>query len=371
MPPLRVLELLVSTGLGGGPAHVRALAAGLPREEFALTVAGPAGGPYEKEFRDLGAGFVEIRVDRLSAGALLRVIRLVKQRRIQIIHSHGKGAGLYGRIAARLTGVAAIHTFHGVHHQRYGRVYLDVERYLTRWSHAVIHVSESQAGKAAALGLAPAGRSRVIVNGIDAARVRALAERAPLSRGALGLEADALVLGTVARFDPVKGLDVLLRAFATLLPRVPEARLLLVGDGSEAPRLRGLSQDLGVGPRVVFTGFAPDAARCLPVMDLYVSASWREGLPLAPLEAMACGLAVLATRVPGHVDVVEHDVTGVLVPPGDSARMAGEAARLLLDPARRRALGDAGRNRAEGRFAVARMLAEVADLYREIGYPRV
>ena len=367
MEPLRVLELLVSTDLGGGPAHVHALAAGLPREEFDLTIAGPAGGPYERAFRDLGVDFVSIRADRLSPAALPRVIRLVRQRGIQIIHSHGKGAGLYGRVAARLTGVAAIHTFHGVHHERYPRLYLDVERWLSRRSDAVIHVSESQAGAAAALGLAPEGRSRVIVNGVDAVGVRAMAERAPLSRAALGLAADALVLGTVARFDAVKGLDVLLRAFATLLGRVPDAQLLLVGDGIEAPGLRRLSQDLGVGHRVVFAGFIPDASRCLPVMDLYVSASWREGLPLAVLEAMASGLSIVATRVPGHVDVVEHDVTGVLVPPGDPERMAHEAARLLQDPARRRALGAAGRQRVEGRFALARMLDEVADLYREIG----
>src|SRR5262249_44158287 len=149
----------------------------------------------------------------------------------EVVHSHGKGAGLYGRIAARLTGAAAIHTFHGIHHEGYPRLYLDVERWLARRSAAIVHVSESQARDAAPLGLAPAGRCRVIVNGIDAARARALAEQAPLTRSALGLEADALVLGTVARFDPVKGLDVLLRAFARVLARVPAARLLLVGDG--------------------------------------------------------------------------------------------------------------------------------------------
>jgi len=362
--PLRVLELLVSTGLGGGPTHVRDLVAGLPRAEFTLTVAGPAGGPHEQEFRSLGADFVDVRADRLSVGVLLRVIRLVRQRRIQIIHSHGKGAGLYGRIAAGLTGAAAIHTFHGIHYEGYSRLYLVVERCLARHCHAVVHVSESQAHEARALGLAPEGRSRLIVNGTDVARGRASVERAPLSRAALGLEADALVLGTVARFDPVKGLDVLLRAFARLLRRLPRAQLLVVGDGLEGEGLRRLSQSLGVQARVVFAGFIPEAVRCLPLMDLYVSASRREGLPLALLEAMGCGLAVVATRAPGHVDVVEDGVTGVLVPPADFERMADVAADLLADPARRLAMGEAGRRRAEARFALSRMLTEVADLYR-------
>lgn len=365
--PFRVLELLVSTDLGGGPAHVRDLVAGLAGDEFQFTVAGPPGGAYEGEFTALGARFVSVRADRLSPAVLRRVVRLIRDHRIEIVHSHGKGAGLYGRIAARLTGAAAIHTFHGIHYQSYPRLYLTVERYLARHGYAVVHVSASQAREAQALGLAPAGRSRLVVNGVDAARVRAAITREPLSRAALGLDPGALVLGTVARFDPVKGLDVLLRAFAQVLARRPTAQLLLVGDGPEAARLRDLAGALGLGGRAVFAGPVKDAARGLPVLDLYVSASHREGLPLALLEAMVCGLPVLATRVPGHVDVVEDGVTGVLVPPGDPTGLAGAAVELLEDPTRRRALGEAGRARAETHFALSRMLAEMRDLYREAG----
>ena len=330
--PLRVLELLVSTELGGGPAHVRDLVAGLAGPEFQFAVAGPPGGPYEREFAALGAPFVGVRADRLSVGVLRQVIRLIREREIQVVHSHGKGAGLYGRVAARLTGAVAIHTFHGIHHRSYPRLYLTVERYLARHGYAVVHVSASQAREAVGLGLAPSGRSRLLVNGVDAARVRAAIARDPLSRPALGLDAGALVLGTVARFDPVKGLDVLVRAFAQVLARRPAAQLLLVGDGPEAPRLRELAAALGVAGRVVFAGAVPDAARGLPSLDLYVSASQREGLPLALLEAMACGLPVLATRVPGNVDVVEDGVTGVLVAPGDAAGLARAAVDLLEDP---------------------------------------
>jgi glycosyltransferase involved in cell wall biosynthesis len=258
-----------------------------------------------------------------------------------------------------------VHTFHGIHYEGYPRLYLDLERRLARWGHAVVHVSESQALEALTLGLAPPGRSRVIVNGIDPARGCATIERAPLSRRQLGLEADAPVIGTVARFDPIKDLDVLLRAFARLLQRVPRAQLLVVGDGPESARLHGLAENLGVRPRVVFAGLIPDAVRCLPLVDLYASASRREGLPLALLEAMACERAVVATRAPGHVDVVEDGVTGVLVPVGDSERLAAAAGALLEDPARRRALGQAGRHRVESRFTLARMVAAVADLYRE------
>ena len=170
--PVRVLELLVSTDLGGGPAHVREVVAALAGPEFQFTVAGPAGGALVGALTAAGAAFAPLAADRLSLGALRETVRLARAGRAQVIHSHGKGAGLYGRLAARLTGAAAIHTFHGIHHAGYSRLYLMLERALARRSYAVIHVSASQAAEARALGLAPPGRSHVIVNGVDAARGR-------------------------------------------------------------------------------------------------------------------------------------------------------------------------------------------------------
>jgi glycosyltransferase involved in cell wall biosynthesis len=367
---VRVLELLVSTDLGGGPVHVRDLITGLAGPDFRFTVAGPAGGAFIPALTAAGSDFEPIAADRLSPRALRDTIRLARARRIQVIHSHGKGAGLYGRIAARLTGATSIHTFHGIHPAGYGRLYLRLERALARWSFAVVHVSESQAAEARSLGLAPAGRTRVIVNGIEAASVRGAAARSPMSRERLGLRPDALVLATVARFDPVKRLEVLLRAMPLLVARVPEAQLLIVGDGPGRDVLHALARTLAPGDRVVFAGALPDAARVLPVVDLYVTASRREGLPLAVLEAMACGLPVLASAAPGHVDAVEPEVTGRLVPVDDAPALAAAAALLLRDPALRERMGRAGRERVEQHFARARVLVEIAGLYREAaGFP--
>ena len=367
--PLRVLELLVSTGLGGGPAQVREVVARLPREEFAVTVAGPTGGAYGGVFADSGARVVGIGTDRIGRRAFLDVLGLIRSEGIDIVHSHGKGAGLYGRLAARRAGVPAVHTFHGIH-ARYpiggGRAYLMLERGLVRITEAIVHVSESQAREAAALGLAPPGRTHVIVNGIDARCVAAAAMTRAAARETLRLEPDSLVLGTVARFDPVKALDSLLRAFALASAPHPAARLVIVGDGPEAPRLRALAVTLGIEARVRMTGFIADASRLLPALDLYVSASQKEGLPLALLEAMACALPVAATRVPGHVDVVEEGVTGLLAAPEDHRDLARAMRDLMRELARRSVLGQAGRRRVEDRFAASRMAAETAALYRSV-----
>src|SRR5206468_1547570 len=140
-----------------------------------------------------------------------------------------------------------------------------------------------------------------------------LRELPPPARARLGLGPDVAVLGSVARFDPVKRLAALVGALQFL--NRPGVALLLVGDGPEAERLRRQVAAAGLGERVVFAGWLDDPARVHPALDLYVAASLKEGLPLAVLEAMGAGLAVVATDVPGHRDVVKDGETGLLVAP--------------------------------------------------------
>lgn len=340
----------------------------LPSREFTVVVGAPPDGPFFDRFRSLGVEVVGLALNRLGPRTLAAVARLVRERGIQVIHSHGKGAGLYGRLAARWTGVPALHTFHGIHYAKYplglARLYLWLERRLSGLSHAVIHVSESQARQAETLRLADPAKSHVVVNGIDAMEVRALAERAPLSRDALGVSAEAQVLGCVARFDRVKGLDVLLEALGRLVDRYPGLVLVLVGDGKGERELRERATKAELAKRLRFTGALPDPVRLFPALDLYVSASRGEGLPLSLLDAMACGLPVVATRVTGHVDAVAHGITGLLTRPEDPQELADSVARLLDDPELRRRMGRAGRERVESRFTLEPMVARLAQLYR-------
>lgn len=366
---LTVLELVVSTALGGGPRHVYDLVRTLPREQFRVVVAAPPDGPFFERFRRIGCAVEPVPLGRLRPGTLRHVVRVVRAHRVDVIHSHGKGAGLYARLAGWWTAVPVVHTFHGIHYRKYrfglGHVYIWLERCLSALSHAVIHVSASQARHADALRLAAEERTRVVVNGIDVNEVRTLAAREPLSRSTLGLAAGVPVLGAVARLDAVKGLDVLIEGLRRLSDRFPGAILVLVGSGDAEPALQDQAVAAGVGDRVVFAGAIPDAPRLFPALDVYVSASWGEGLPLALLEAMACELPIVATRVSGHVDVVVDGVTGFLVAPGDAADMAEKVARLLADPHLRREMGRAAGERVEREFRLDTMVAALAALYAE------
>ena len=363
---IRVLELLTTTAPGGGPRQVYDLARRLPRSEFELTVAGPRDGPFFERFRALGLAVAEVPAGRLGARPLLATVRLIRRLGIEVVHTHGKGAGLHGRLAARWTGVAAVHTFHGIHYERYRRplqaLYLGLERRLGRWTHTVIHVSPTQEAEARRLGLAAPGRGATVINGVDLDEQDRSLAASPLTPADLGLRPGLAVLGSVARFDPVKRLDALVEALQFSNRR--DIALLLVGDGPEAARLRRRVAAAGLGARVVFAGWLDDPARVYPLLDLYVAASTKEGLPLAVLEAMGAGLAVVATDVPGHRDVVAHGTTGLLVPPGDARALATAIGTLLDDPERRARMGRAGRARVLSEFSIQPMVAKTAEIYR-------
>jgi glycosyltransferase involved in cell wall biosynthesis len=340
----------------------------LPKDEFEVIVAAPRDGVFFDRFWELGITMVELPLSRLGVRHLPLTMQLVRGHRIDIVHTHGKGPGLYGRLSARAFGIPAVHTFHGIHYGSYPRVgqglYLALERWLSRLTHVVINVSHSQEAEGLALRLFRPEQSVVVVNGIDVEELDRAMRQSPIRRETLGLAPDDFVLGCVSRWDPVKRIEILLEAVRCLANRVPRLALLLVGGGGEEARIRRIVAETGLGDRVIFTGFLGSPARVYGILDLYVATSLKEGLPLAPLEAMSAGLPVVATDVPGHRDVVVHDRTGLLVPPEDGAALAEAIVKLVADPERRRLMGEAGRQRVLDHFGVRSMTDRTADVYR-------
>jgi glycosyltransferase involved in cell wall biosynthesis len=208
----------------------------------------------------------------------------------------------------------------------------------------------------------PVSSIRLIYNGVDT-------ERFSASRDSARAPGDPVVIGCIARLDPLKGQDTLVEALAILAARtdVPAWRCLVAGDGRELARLEQMRARLGLEDRLVYVGHTAEPERFLRRVDLFVNASTVEGMPNAVLEAMSSGLPVVATAVGGTCEVVAEGETGRLVPARDPAALADALADLLRDGARRLAMGRAGRARVDRLFSLDAMVRATEALLHDAG----
>lgn len=212
----------------------------------------------------------------------------------------------------------------------------------------VVTVSEAAAASLAALGI-PRGRIRIVPPGVAPAAAPAKPSGAP-------------VIGAISRLSREKNVALLLKAFALVSKEIPEASLSVYGDGPERGALADLAESLGIGAKTAFHGHVPDAGRRCGEFDVLAVPSSRESFGLAALEAMACGLPVVATKVGGLPELIIDGETGMLVPPEDERAMADALIAVLRDRGLAARLGEAGRARAASRFSEKKMHAAWIEL---------
>lgn len=232
----------------------------------------------------------------------------------------------------------------------------------SRLPHAVFTVSADLKRHIVEEGFPP-GKVGVIYNGIEVGPAPTPQERDEV-RACLGVDADTLVVGTIARLDPVKDLATMIEAVSALQRSTPTV-LLIVGDGSERAHLEQVAAAAARPGAVRFLGHRDDARRWLAGCDVYANSSIHEGVSLTILEAMSAALPIVATRVGGTPEIVD-DRYGRLFPPRDSGAMAAAIGALASDPAGRRAMGAAARQQVEARFTIERMVREYRDAYLRV-----
>lgn len=361
----RVMLVVETLGMGGMEQVVVTLARALDRERFepeilCLKEAGPlAEVARDHDIPVHGIGYVAGRPDYL---AFTKVARVLRERRVSVVHSHNTCAFIFGTLGARLAGVRTIvHTDHA-------RAFPDRFRYMAAeylLSHLVYRVVGVSAPTSEALHRherIPRRKLVTIPNGIDRSRYAVALDRAQ-ARRALGIAAEAPVIALAARLTEQKGLAYLLRALPAVIARHPDVVLLVAGDGPLRPALEAQAAELGVAPHVRFLGMRDDIAALLRACDVYALPSVWEGLPMAILEAMAAGLPVVGSDVGGVSTAVEHGVTGLLVPERDPARLAEALLAVLGDRVLRRRLGDEARRVFERRFTAEAMARAYEALY--------
>ena len=302
--------------------------------------------------------------DPLLPFRLARHFRLTKP---DIVHSRNAESFYYAFLGAKIAGVPSIV------HSEHGRTFDDrplrfkVQRLLSAGTDAIFSVSEQLKQDLVKYIGIESNRIQVLYNGVDLSRFAQ--PRRDLTRQQLGLAPEVIVIGSVGRLAAVKNYALLLHAVASL--RRKDVVVLLVGDGPERDALVATADKLGLRDQVRFLGHSDDVVSQLGVMDIFVLPSISEGMSNTLLEAMACGVAVVASSVGGSPEIIRDDIDGLLFPSADEAALREKLQLLVNNISLRCRLGSAGRERIVQSFSMAAMISRYEALYESVYANRV
>jgi len=366
MSPIRVCQLITELRPAGAERCVYELARRLDRRRFDVCVAALRGGEVAERLAAEGIPVHLLNVrGKWDVLKLPRLARLLREHRIDLLHTHLFHADLAGRPAAMLARVPRlVHTVH-VAEARFRPWRFTYARLTSRLCDRIVCVSQSVFTQHSRRSGLPVGRYTVIPNGIDTeAFSRDDARRREL-RSQWRLGENEVLLAFVGRLDKQKGVDTLLEAMSMLAERGAAPRLVIAGAGPQRKIIERFV-DSPAGSTCRYLGFVHDVRGLLSAADVLVMPSRWEGLPLVAVEAMAAGLPVIASRCDGLKDVVIDGRTGLFVAPDDAAELAGQIERLAADGELRRRQGSAGRGHVVRNFDVGNFVAAHERLYLEL-----
>lgn len=368
MTQIPILHLWNVAGESSIGRIVRHLVAHLGGQDYRWHIGGVGGlwGNLPEEFVRLGARVVDFSDRQNGSRYLARRIReYVLAHEVRIVHTHTPRTRLATAMALvaapQAAHLATEHLLYAPRDRRWGLIYSLLDRLTLYPTDHIVAVSQRMQRQLVAQPGLSASKVTAIQNAIDCDSYFAPEQRSPC-RSELGLNPASQVIGYAGRIDRVKRLDLLLEGFAEVVAQNPQARLVIIGEGGQRPTLEALAAGLGISHAVIWTGFRQDIPRLLAAMDLYVQPSVNEGLSLSILEAMAAGKPVIATDVGGAQEVLTHQRTGILIPPGSSSALRTAITDLLDHPEKRSTLAQAARSHVAQEFGVQRMV----DAYRQL-----
>ncbi len=381
---ITVTELMASGAGGGAQVHVQNLVEGLDPNRFDVEVISLSEGPAVRRVRATGTT-VRVVEEADDSAALDGVMTLLRQRPPDILHNHMFRAEVIGTRAALTLAEHGLPKPYVVSTIHSSRIRSDEDRALLRRltpsMDRLIAVSRATVAKIVAEGRTPAP-VELIYNGVDLKRYDVTEACCTLPEE-YGFPEGTPLVGVVARLEPEKGHPTLIEAWPLVLEKVPEARLLIIGEGSQRETLEAQADGLALlgeecsedrcvgtrkarpGAKVLFTGLRDDVPAVTAALDVAVLPSYREAQGLALLEAMALRRPVVASRVGGVPEMIENERTGLLVPPRDPAALAAAVVRLLTDHPLADMLARAGHDFVLANFSVEHMVRAVGQIYEE------
>jgi glycosyltransferase involved in cell wall biosynthesis len=380
---INVLDVRSCRGGGGGPEKTILFSAlETDREHFNMHIAylkskdDPEFDLHERA-RKLGVeSFHAIDESfKFDIGAMRRLLKLLREKQIDVYHGHCYKSDLYGLILSRFHKMKLVTTAHGPlasfkffwasKNWRVRYLYDQIDLRLLKHYDLVLMVSDTMRDIISRYGVDPA-RMLWIRNAIDSKYFRRSGTPDAQFRAKLGIPPGATVVGAVGRLNGEKDYPNMLRAAQILLKQRPELYFVIAGKGELEPELKALAAELGVTQRVIFMGHFHDVRQVFELMDLYVLSSTREGLPNTVLEAMAMEVPIVSTDVDGVKEAVADQREAFLVPAQDSAKLAEGIARMLDDRELRERLARDARKKVETEFSFAHRTRTIEDLYRKL-----
>jgi glycosyltransferase involved in cell wall biosynthesis len=366
---VRIMLLATSMGMGGADKQILSAADELRRRGHqvlivSLTPLGPMG--VQARNQGIRVESLEMRRGIPDPRGMIRLVRLVRSWKPDVLHSHMVHANLMARALRLFVRVPAlISTIHSI--KDGGRLRMAAYRLSNRLVDRMTIVSQAAADRFVAEGTIPRELLRVVPNGVDVHRFQEVASRArePLRRS-LGLQREFVWLA-VGRFAPAKDYPNMLKGFAQVHKAHPDSVLLLVGRGALQGEAEALVLALGLATSVRFLGPRHDVPELMSAADGYVLSSAWEGMPVVLLEAAAAGLPIVATSVGGNREVVRDRESGYLVPPQDPDALGLAMRRLMgMSEAQRRSMGHQGREHVQANYGLSRVVDRWESLYHEV-----
>ncbi len=372
MKRIRILFIVNGFAIGGGELKLLELVEQIQlnysdRFEVFICSVGQ-GGPMEDRFRALAPTWIFEKKNAYDLSQIWKVIRLIRDRRIDLVQTTLFYADVIGALAARIAGVRHVVSWEAIT-QPYAKKHLLAYRLAAKWFSRSVAVSHTIQQQVTDMRRVDPRKAMTIHYGVDTDLFKQNTNRAAV-RKSLSLCPDTQILGTVARFTEQKGHCYLLDAAPDIVRSHPNVRFVFAGDGPLRTSIEAQADRLGVKSHCCFLGFRSDVTDLLNAFDVFVLPSLYEGLPNVVLEAMACGLPVVATAVDGTPEAVRHGVTGFLVPPKDPGALANALIRLLEDENIVRLMGRNGRLRAEEVFSLDGQVRQFIHLYEQLTHQK-
>ena len=324
-----------------------------------------------------GVGIVAVPslVRRISPAsdilALYDLVRIIQKEKPDIVHTHTSKAGIIGRLAAKITKVPYIvHTPHG--HVFYGhfgpllsRIFIWIEKLFSFFTDRMITLTEGEKKDYIERSLCPPEKLFKIHSGVDIEKFKRVPVSAVEKKRSLGLAQNGLVVGFIGWLLPIKGPMHLLKAMEDVWQDYEDIVLVFIGKGDLDVDLRTAALKASTNGRVNFLGWRNDIDEIMPIFDIFVLPSLNEGMGRVLVEAMAAGKPVVASNVGGIPDLVQNDINGLLVPPGDEKALAASIKQLINNPVQAKLMGQHGRVLCN-QFSVEEMVEKIDNLYQEL-----